>query len=605
MGIIAATPHDLGSLGGAVVHDALGRGHLALHEWSVAAAELARAEEAGLDTPELHAARGRALGEQFHRDLEEARRSGPDKAWVANREKELERRLLTPAIEELERARGATDTSSLLEAMLALYRRDFANAKVKALDVARTTPWLYESKRLAADAAYAQAVAEVDRGNYDGARPLLDEASALYRDAIDAARSDSSAYEAAAEARLEHAEIDHRQNRQNRPSVAELTEATALIDNAIAVDPTRATALTTKAHILLLAWQSKAQDETAQLALLDAMADSAERATRIDAEDVMAWDALGNAHTFRGTFETYHNREPTKWWLLALEELGKALALRPNDPWVNNDIGLVHRWLAQAAALTRDPMPEYRAASAAFERATTIDPDYLFAWTNRVDVLAELAEYQVSRSIDPRDTVELALASGNRGLAIDPNYDMLLKWMADAELREAEFLLGAGADPSTVLTAARGYLDRANVARPRNMTTWWLQAKAWRFESAWLLAHTRDAPAAIQRGRDATAHVIELAPGSTAGWIERAELELLTGDLANARSDATKALLLDPEDELANLVGADIERSIAEHGHDVKAIAHGMKLVDQALSIEPQNARAVAVRSRLLELQQL
>ncbi|HEY2744383.1 MAG TPA: serine/threonine-protein kinase, partial [Polyangia bacterium] len=93
MKMIAATRHDLGALGDAVVHDALGRGHLALHEWQAAADELARAAADGLDTPELHAARGRALGELYHRSLEEARRSG-DKAWLAARQKELDAQYL-------------------------------------------------------------------------------------------------------------------------------------------------------------------------------------------------------------------------------------------------------------------------------------------------------------------------------------------------------------------------------------------------------------------------------------------------------------------------------------------------------------------------------
>jgi serine/threonine-protein kinase len=65
MARIAATPHDLGPLADAAIHDALGRGHIALHEWREATDELARAATTGLALPELHAARGRALGAPF------------------------------------------------------------------------------------------------------------------------------------------------------------------------------------------------------------------------------------------------------------------------------------------------------------------------------------------------------------------------------------------------------------------------------------------------------------------------------------------------------------------------------------------------------------
>ena len=108
--------HNLGPLGDAVIHDALGRGHLALHEWQAALDELELATKDGLDTPELHVARGRALGELYHHAFEEARRSG-DKTWLAARERELDAQYLAPALAELERGRGAGDATALLDVL--------------------------------------------------------------------------------------------------------------------------------------------------------------------------------------------------------------------------------------------------------------------------------------------------------------------------------------------------------------------------------------------------------------------------------------------------------------------------------------------------------
>ncbi|HEX7839454.1 MAG TPA: serine/threonine-protein kinase, partial [Kofleriaceae bacterium] len=109
MRAIAATHHDLGDLGDAIVHDALGRGHLALHEWRQAADQLGRAEAAGRSTPELHAARGLALGELYRRALEETRPQGDtadDRAWLARRRLELAEQYLKPALAELEQGRA-------------------------------------------------------------------------------------------------------------------------------------------------------------------------------------------------------------------------------------------------------------------------------------------------------------------------------------------------------------------------------------------------------------------------------------------------------------------------------------------------------------------
>jgi len=595
---IAMTPHDLGSLGDGMIHDALGRGHMALHEWSEAVAELDRASQDGLDVSSLHAARGRALGELYHRAVEEARRGG-DKKWFADQEKQLAAQYLTPALSELDRARDSPDTGGLLEATIALYRHDYATAKAKSLDVARTTPWLYESTKLAADAVYAAAAVEVDRGNYDVARPQLDEANRLYMQAADAARSDATMYEAAAQARLERAEIDLR---QNQSSNAVLDEMRRLIEQAVEANPSYASAFTTKAHILLFTWRAKGQNNSAMLPLLEETAAAAENAVRLDPKSVLAWDALGNAYVVRGTYEDYRGGNAVPWWRRSLVEYENALALRPNDPWVNNDAGVAHRWLAQAASATGNPMPEFEASAAAFRKATIIDPNYLYAWSNDVDVLAQLAEYQVGQGIDPRDTVSSAIESGERGLALDPNYDMLLKWMADVRLREAEYCIATNTDPSTAIESARAYLNRADLARPRNMTTWWLRARAARFATQWLLSIHQDAAREVAKAREANARVLELAPSAVAGWVEHAELDLAIGDLNSARAEAAKAMSVDGSDDNAYLVAADIERAFAIRFHDVAALGRGLQLLGHVLTANPRSPRARSIQAALIAL---
>jgi tetratricopeptide (TPR) repeat protein len=589
---IAATPHDLGPLGDAVIHDALGRGHLALHEWAAAISELERAAQAGLDTPELHAARGRALGELYHRASEEARRSG-DKTWLAAREKELEQQYLAPALVELERARGAADSGALLDVLIALYRRDYATAKTRALEIARTTPWVYESKKLAADAVYAAAVVDVDRGNYDAARPQLEEASALYAQEAEIARSDATVYEAAAQARLERAVIDLR---QSHPTKQALDDAGLLIDRAITADPDAATAYMTKAYILLQRWPAKV-DGTNVRPVLEQAASAADQAAKIDPDDAGAWDALGNAHVARGQYEEYHGGKGEPWWRGSLGEFAKALTVRPNDPWPNNDAGIAHRWLAQTIAATGgDPMPEFNAALDAYRRATTIDPGYTYAWSNQTDLAAILAEYQLDRGIDPRSTIDEALRSGERGLAIDPNFDRLLKKMAEAELTRAQYLGDTNADPMPAIVSARSYLERANSIRPENMTTWYYRARAGRLEMRWLLAHHGDASTALATAREAIAEAIRIAPGSGAAWVERAELELLAGDLVAARSAIEKALALDAEDGTTNIVAAEVFQAVEQHSPDREILERGLKYADKAIVADPSSSRAKAVR---------
>jgi serine/threonine-protein kinase len=600
MQAIAATRHDLGPLGDAAIHEALGRGHLALHEWQAARDELERATQDGLDTPELHAARGRALGELYHRELEVARRSG-DKTWLAGRERELEAQYLAPALGELERGRGAADASALLDVLVPLYRRDYATAKTRALAIAESSPWVLESRKLAADAVYAAAVVDIDRGHYDEARAQLDEASTLYAQASDIARSDASVYEAAARAKQQHAEIDQRQGRTTK---APLDDALALIDRAITANTDVATEYTTKAFILLA--RARANVDPDRRGTLETAATAAERATALDPRDAGAWDALGNAHIARGLYEAYFGGgKGEAWWRKAVDDFQHGLRIRPNDPWTNNDLGTAHNWLGvELANSGADPLPEYDAALAGYGRATTIDPAYVFGWSNQVELSTMIAEYQLDHGGDPRGAIAEAVRTGEHGLAIDPEFDAFLEAMGGAEISGAQYLVETDGDPTAALGLARGYLDRADKLHPGNVTTWNRRARAARWEARWQLAHRDDPRTAIASAGAAIAEATRLAtrvPYSVV--VERAEVELLAGDLEAARADADKAFLLDGKPALSQVIAAEAELAIARRTHEAAAIARGLVYAEKALAIDPRLTRAITVRKALAALQ--
>src|SRR6185295_10503367 len=137
-----------------------------------------------------------------------------------------------------------------------------------------------------------------------------------------------------------------------------------------------------------------------QRPLLERIAAAAARAVALDPGDAGAWDALGNARVYRGSYEAYHGGDGAPWWRGALDDIGRALAIRPGDPWGHNDLAVAHRWLGTALAdRGGDPMPEYEAALRGYERATEIDPDYLYAWFNQVDLAAVIAARDADRGV--------------------------------------------------------------------------------------------------------------------------------------------------------------------------------------------------------------
>jgi tetratricopeptide (TPR) repeat protein len=174
--------------------------------------------------------------------------------------------------------------------------------------------------------------------------------------------------------------------------------------------------------------------------------------------------------------------------------------------------------------------------------------------------------------------------------------------MAFSEETRAEHVIATGGDPMPALTAARGYLDRADRLRPDNMPTFFHRARAARLEARWRLEHREDARAAIAAARASIADVIRLSPTISAGWVEQAELELVAGEIEAARMAADKAISLDANAAAAQLIAADVQLALAQRTHDRMAVERGVAYADRALAIDRSSLRAAALRAALVAL---
>src|SRR5262249_54467358 len=144
-----------------------------------------------------------------------------------------------------------------------------------------------------------------------------------------------------------------------------------------------------------------------------------------------------------------------------------------------------------------DPMPEYEEALRGYQRATELDPQYLYAWSNQADLYATMAEYDVQIGVDPRPAVDGAQRAAERGLAVDPNFYSLLDTVAEANLTLAQYLVDSGGDPGLALDRARDHLARADAIQPGHMVTWFYR----------LVAAGTDARRRLRDGADPTSSI--------------------------------------------------------------------------------------------------
>ena len=196
-----------GSSGRGLAHYALGRGHLALHEYPQALSELRQAQAEGNDSADVHYALGLLLGKHYEQAMYEARLAGGGE-WADKQLKELEPKFLQPALLSLQKSRGLlSDTPGYLEALIAYYQRDFAKAEQLAAAAVQASPWLYEGLKLQGDMQLQRALKARDSGQDEEAKKAFSAAVRHYQDAAQIGQSDAEVYEGLAETWIRQVEM--------------------------------------------------------------------------------------------------------------------------------------------------------------------------------------------------------------------------------------------------------------------------------------------------------------------------------------------------------------------------------------------------------------
>ncbi len=612
MARIAARLPGLDASGEGLVHYAVGRGHLALRELDKAHESLRRAQQLGLDTPELHYALGRVLGEMYHRAMEHARRSG-GKEWLAERQRELEQQYLEPALQSLERSRGVElESPRYLEGLIALYRKQYDAAARAAEQASTEAPWMHEAWKLAGDVVRVQVMEQPGLG-YDEAGSRLQQAAKLYERAIELGGSASVNYEALAEVWLRQSELDDKQGKPQQDQ--SLARALSASEKSIQAAPLRSVGYTQKAYVLMRRYWVTVHQPTGQDArpLLEEWIATGRRAAELDPQDVSAYDALGIGYLKRGEHEGRKGQDPRASFDEAIRQLSRALGIQPNHPWALNDLGTVY--LAQGRYQRergQDARTAFQEASRHFEQAAQVDPKYLYPLANQVTVYQALASLSLSQGVDPEAEVKRALEAAERGLSVDPNYYWTMNAAAQAELTHARYLIQAGRDPREAIEGARRYLARSLSVNPAHRRTHLWQAMSFTLEATHALQEGHDPGVAIGLGRQAVERAIQDAACSDCE-IERARVELVAAAwdqrqgrrgtaLLQALNAARRAVALYPyyeaHQQLANVYWRLAETS--PPGEARTAVTEGLKQVALALQLDPGLAQAHAIRGGLL-----
>lgn len=596
---------------------ALGRGHLALHDWKRAHTELTRAEKLGYNDPELDYALGRTLGALYSQALEDARKSG-DKSFFDKRKQELDAELLRPTLAYLGRSRGLKSVSTrYVEGLLAYYQQQYDAALASAEEAQKQAPWLYEALQLGGDVLLARALELRDHGEHDQADQSFKAAVTRYQQAAEIGRSDHQVHEALAEAWLRWEELDYLRGRNPE---AKLQQALAAADHALVAAPTESHGYTKRSYAYSFqgsyARQHGAQEEAIRLRELQLA--EGRRATAQHADDAYAHESVGIAY-LRLAEAFQEKKQPIQQLVNeAYKSFESAVRINPRFPWAYNDHAMTLLVVAQDnSQKNQNPRETILRAVALASQAVAIDDQYVYAYNTISLASNRAAVWMAEHGEDPASMAGNSERAARSALKINQKYLTAFWSLGDLYMINTFYELLAGTDIDNSSNSALAAYQSLLVADPKMTDPYGYLAVVYYFQSLHKIASGNDPAEPIDKGLAAIAECYRL--GSTEPHCQYSEAQLLSAradwnrrqgrpflaDLEQASRLSKLALAQLPDEQDALLARAEIVLQLAEallerEQRPIGLTQEGLDAIDRALAGAPGLPRALALRGALL-----
>ena len=520
--------HQYGDLAAGLAHYALGRGHLAMHEYPEALTELQLAVQSGQDTAEIHYALGLTLGKHFERAMYEARLSGGGD-FAQKQLKEIAPKFLTPAIRSLERARAMPlDAPQYLEALIAFYQRDYDEALKQAEVAIKTAPWLYEARKLQGDVHLERALHERDSGKYEAAEKEFAAAVQRYTEAGAAGESDGEVFEGLAEAWVRQIEmaVDRGQSSGGayEAAVAAGDKITASDSQSVAGHLKNSFAAE---KTMSLVGGGKSSDERVKRCLAESEAVLLKKPDHLYAREMAA-----NCYMFASELAQGRGEDPEPLLRKPMELLIPAVKQNPQFLWGLNDLSTAYAALGvylqskghSQARQTFESSLEFAG------KAMALDSTYLTPIQNSLFIWARLISTASSES-DLKQILMRADELYSKCMLINDKYQQCNVNYLLVYSRAAQRMLEGGLDPQAQLTRAFQML-----AQISKLGGTFLDAEQFSALAHWVAANVTQ-----KRGQDPSAALLQ-AEAALKRCVAQADKDVLCRTIA-AQTDWVRAEL--------------------------------------------------------------
>jgi len=441
-----------GQLGQGLAYYALGRGHMALHEYPQALAQLQQATRAGLQTAELHYALGFVLGKHFEQAIYEARLSGGGD-WAKKQLKESEPKYLVPAIASLTKSRVMQlDAPQYLEALIAFYQRDYQAALENAEAAVKKAPWLYEPVKLSGDVHLERALQARDSGKKEEAEREFDGAIKSYEAAALIGQSDAEVYEGLAEAWVRRLEMARNEGQSVDVAYKEALSASGKAETA---EPRSFVGSLKKAYASWMMATALLRTGKSPQAPLKTCLEAAEAVLKRQPGYPYASEVAAGCHSTLSEDALNRGEDPTPYLRKALEVLEPVIEKYPHFLWGINDLSGIYSVLGEGYQAKGHPSAKemIQKSLAYAAAASTLDPTYLQAINNSLYGL----RLMVAESRTPAEVMKL-LSQADQWLgkcqAINQKDQFCRETHVETYTQAASRIFQLGQDPQPLLQRA-------------------------------------------------------------------------------------------------------------------------------------------------------
>lgn len=446
---------------------ALGRGYLALHEFKQAKDHLEKAYQSGFRIPELDLAMGRVLGEVFRAELEQT--SKGDAESRTKRKSELENLYIVPALQHLKaysqtQAGHPTPVVTLVEGILAYYRKNYPEALIQAQKAASQSAWLYEAHQLIGDIHTATGLNHEANGEIQLAVKAYQEADDAYQMASKIGRSDDLSYQIQATFYAQAMENSLYRGNDQETSQQDLLEKTiAACDLGLQCNPENSACYCMKGYAYIN-WATFAtyRPQIKDLQTLQRIVEFGELALKYDARNLFAYDITAWGWCFLARYQNQLNQDPLPNIEKAIAVINEALRIDPNYRIGLTDVGY---FLNLKSGFQHNvgvsPTETCQRAVQHLEKALQIEPNEKWTLLYLIDSFSTLGIDEWNHHQDPRRYLDKALQYGLLASRNYPNDSLPGYRLSQVYLMNAVLELEEGLNPTDNLRQAHHYAEES------------------------------------------------------------------------------------------------------------------------------------------------